>query len=255
MWQSCALFKNVRSPCLLSFMLCDEWGLLALCGPVMFLSGLSWLRWMLRVTALSALAFHLVFLSQPRRAAWGPGAGGFIVTMLSGAECAVGSDLKCSLAWVLTSVICRETLVSDMRVLGKFGKSCCSLSCLQRWITWGKLKGMDPWHTQHMQIVQRCWVSVWDCLNSRAVCIDVVGFCCTSSGALVFCWHFWAQFRCLSWFFYQLSQGFSSSREMHPNKTSKTWGAGEYKSCSWLSSKSQMWVVMCKFLRRNNMFL
>lgn len=92
-------------------------------------------------------------------------------------------------------------------------------------------------------------------LNSRDLCIDVVGFCCTSSGTLVFCWHSWTQFLCLSWFFYQLSQRFSSISEKHPNKTLKIWGAGEYKSCSWPSSKSQIWAVKHKFLRRNSMFL
>lgn len=85
----------------------------------------------------SALAFHLMLLSQPACAAWGPGTDGFIVTMLSGAEFAVGSDLKSCSAWVLTRVICRETWMPDMHVLGKFGRSCCILSCLQRWITWG----------------------------------------------------------------------------------------------------------------------
>lgn len=91
--------------------------------------------------------------------------------------------------------------------------------------------------------------------HSRGLCIDVSGSCCTSSGTLAVCWHSWAQFLCLSCFFYQLSQGFSSSSEKHPNKTLKTWGAGENKSCSWPSSKSQFWAVKCKFLRRHNMFL
>lgn len=87
--------------------------------------------------------FHLIFFSQPTRAAWGPGADGFIVTLLSQAQFAVGSDLKSCSAWILTWVICRETLVSDTRVLGKFGRSCFSLSCLQRWITWGS-RGWMP---------------------------------------------------------------------------------------------------------------
>ena len=85
--------------------------------------------------ALSALAFHLVFLSNEHFQSEAQGADGLIVTMLSEAEFAVGSGLKSYLAWVFANVIFRETSVSDMYVFGKFGKSCCSLSCPQRWIT------------------------------------------------------------------------------------------------------------------------
>lgn len=85
--------------------------------------------------ALSALGFHLVFLSNKHSQPEAQGADGLIVTMLSEAEFAVGSGLKSCLAWVVTNVVFRETSVSDMYVFGKFGKSSCTLSCPQKWIT------------------------------------------------------------------------------------------------------------------------
>lgn len=94
-------------------------------------------------TALLALAFHLVFLSNKHFQPEAQGADGLIVTMLSEAEFAVGSGLKSCLPWVFGNVIFRETSVFDMYVFGKLGKSCCSLSCPQRWITRGRLRGMD----------------------------------------------------------------------------------------------------------------
>lgn len=114
----------------LPFILQDGQGLLALSSPMIFLSGLI----LAEVSAMSHAAlsvFHLVFNNKHLQ----PGAQSPTVMMLSEAESAVDSGLKSCLAWVFTNVIFRETSVSDMYVFGKFGKSCCSLSCPQRWIT------------------------------------------------------------------------------------------------------------------------
>lgn len=70
--------------------------------------------------ALLALAFHLVFLSDKHFQPEAQGADGFIVTVLSEAEYAVGSGLKSCFSWVFTDVIFRETPVSYVYVFGKF---------------------------------------------------------------------------------------------------------------------------------------
>lgn len=215
----------------------------------MFLSGLPWLRWVLWGTALSALAFHLIFLSQPTRAAWGPGAEQVIVTMLLGRICCwFRSEILFSLGNLQRNLgiwhacprqVWKKLLQSELSAEVDYLRETQGDGCLTY-----------PAYASGTKVLGKCVR-----LSSRDLCIDVSGFWCTSSGTLAVCWHCWAQFLCLSWFFYHLPQGFSSSSEKHPNKTLKTWGAGECKSCSWPSSKSQFWAVKCKFLRRKNMFL
>lgn len=156
-------FKKISVPVI--FYLVWWGGLPAPSGAVVFVSGLSWLRWVQWVTALLGWLF---ISSASASQHWGPQLVGLLSQRFRGRICSwFRSEILLSLGTHKGNL--QRSFGTWHASPGQVWKKLLQSELSAEVGYLREAQGGDAWHSQHMQTVQRCWVSVWDSTAESSV--------------------------------------------------------------------------------------